>query len=189
MTRQQAGNGDMAHWICGRLKPVATSLLCLALLWLPAGAAAPAPIKLAMFDFELDDVSAGASADGEASSDVEQLARASHEVGDLLARSGRYELIDVSGADAAAAKAHTLRDCGGCEATLALKLGADQSLLGVVRRISRLEYVVRVQIRDARTGAVLSDADSGLRMGANYSWDRGAARLVQDRLLNDRAQP
>jgi hypothetical protein len=52
-----------------------------------------------------------------------------------------------------------------------------------VKRISRTEYTVRFQIRDARTGAVVSNEDSGLRMGADYSWNRGTVRLIKDRLL------
>ncbi len=189
MTEQQAGSENIAHRIGARSKSAATSLLCAALLAaLPASAATSAPITLAIFDFELEDFSAGASSPGETPSDTEQLARVTDEVRHLFAGSGRYRLVDVSTADTPAAKAHTLRDCDGCEATIALRLGADQSLLGVVRRISRMEYIVRFQIRDARTGAVVSAGDSGLRMGANYSWNRGAARLIKDRLLESRAQ-
>jgi hypothetical protein len=44
-------------------------------------------------------------------------------------------------------------------------------------------------VRDAATGAVLSRGDSGLRMGADYSWKRGAVRLVGDRLIEGQAQP
>lgn len=53
----------------------------------------------------------------------------------------------------------------------------------VVHRISRTEYVVRYQLRDSASGTVLSAADTGLRMGADYSWNRGAVRLIRDRLL------
>ncbi|HET6221634.1 MAG TPA: DUF2380 domain-containing protein, partial [Dongiaceae bacterium] len=63
-----------------------------------------------------------------------------------------------------------------------------QSFVGVVRRISRTEYVVRFQIRDARTSAVVSDENSGLRMGADDSWSRGAVRLIKDQLLESKAQ-
>ncbi len=183
MTEGQAGSDRIA-----RSKSAATYLLCAALLVaLPASAATSAPIKVAIFDFELEDFSAGASTVGETASDMEQLTRATDEIRELLAGSGRYRVVDVSTADAAPAKAHTLRDCDGCEAAIALKLGADQSLLGVVRRISRMEYIARFQIRDARTGTVVFDENSGLRMGANYSWNRGAARLIKDRLLEGRS--
>lgn len=150
----------------------------------PVANAATAPVKLAIFDFELEDFSAVASPTGTA--DAAQLAGATGEVRQLLARSGRYSVVEVGGADAAEAKTHTLRDCDGCDAAIARQLGAEQSLVGVVRRISRTEYTVRFVIRDARTGGIVSGADSGLRMGADYSWRRGAARLIEDRLLESR---
>jgi hypothetical protein len=145
-----------------------------------AGAASP-PISLAVFDFELEDFSA--SPEGTASADTAQLAKVNDAVRQLLAQSGRYELIDIGAADAPAAKTHTLRDCNGCDADIALKLGAEQSLVGVVSRISRTEYVVKFHVRDAKTGAVVAKGDSGLRMGADYSWSRGAASLLKAQLL------
>jgi hypothetical protein len=154
-----------------------------ALASLPEQSAAAAPVRLALFDVELEDVSPGVAATGEAPSDAAQLASVTGEIRRLLARSGRYQLVDVDEVAAVAAKAHALRDCNGCDAAIALQLGADQSFVGVVRRISRTEYTVRFQIRDARSGVVVSAGDSGLRMGADYSWSRGAARLVKDRVL------
>jgi hypothetical protein len=159
-----------------------TSLLCAGLLVTFAAGAAPAPITLAIFDFELEDFSASASSADTASSDATHLANVTETVRQLFAQSGRYRLIDIGGADAPAVRTHTLRDCNGCDADIALKLGAQQSLVGVVSRISRTEYVVRFQVRDARTGAVVATGDSGLRMGADYSWSRGAARLFKDQL-------
>lgn len=153
-----------------------------------SAAAAPAPIALAVFDFELEDTTAAAVASGVTASDDAQLADVTNGVRELFAQSGRYRVIESSGANAEAVKTHTLRDCGGCEAGIALKLGADQSLIGVVRRVSRTEYTIGFQVRDSRTGAVVSRADSGLRMGADYSWRRGAVRLVKDHLLEGRAQ-
>ncbi|RZN25405.1 DUF3280 domain-containing protein [Bradyrhizobium sp. Leo121] len=153
-----------------------------------SAAIASAPIALAVFDFELEDTTAAAQASGVAASDAAQLADATNGVRELLAQSGRYRVIESSGTNAEAVKTHTLRDCGGCEAGIALKLGADQSLIGVVRRVSRTEYTIGFQVRDIRTGAVVSRADSGLRMGADYSWRRGAVRLVKDHLLERQAQ-
>jgi len=179
---QNQAEGIIACRLNAWRKSATASLLCAALLAaFPAEAVSPVPIKLAIFDFEFEDF-ADRSA-GETPSDTEQLRRVTDEVRQLLAQSGRYDLIDVGSADTAAVKAHTLRECNGCDADIALKLRAEQSFVGVVRRISRTEYTVRFQIRDARTSAVVSSADSGLRMGADYSWSRGAARLIKDRLL------
>ncbi|MGY4504269.1 hypothetical protein ACVWYH_008226 [Bradyrhizobium sp. GM24.11] len=143
---------------------------------------APAPVTLAVFDFELEDMTA-ASAGASATSDASYLAEVTASVRESLGQSGRYRIVDVGGE---AAKAHALRDCGGCEAAIAQSLGADQSLIGVVRRVSRTEYTLGFQVRDTRTGAVLARADSGLRLGADYSWKRGAVRLVSDRLIESR---
>jgi hypothetical protein len=190
MTQRQAGLADIACRGGVRLTSVTVPLLCAAsLIALPARADTPAPIKIAIFDFELEDFTAGASSTGESPADIGQLANVTSEVRNLFAASERYRLVDVDGADAAAVKAHTLRECDGCDAAIALQLGAAQSLVGIVRRISRTEYTVRFLIRDARTGAVVSNGDSGLRMGADYSWSRGATRLIKDRLLEGRARP
>ena len=186
MIQNQAG-GIIACRFNAWCKSATASLLCAALLAaFPAEAASPAPIKLAIFDFEFEDFTDRST--GETPSDTEQLRRVTDEVRQLLAQSGRYSLIDVGSADAVAVKAHTLRECNGCDADIALQLRAEQSFVGVVRRISRTEYTVRFQIRDARTSAVVSSENSGLRMGADYSWSRGAARLIKDRLLESRTQ-
>src|SRR5262245_30633918 len=158
----------------------ASLLSAVALIVLQA-AATPTPIKLAIFDFELEDTSAGAAST--AGADTMQLKGVTNDVRQLLEQSGHYVPIDGSTADADAARAHILRDCNDCAAAIARQLGADQSFVGVVRRVSRTEYVISCQIRDARTGTVISDGDSGLRMGADYSWSRGAVRLIKDRLL------
>ena len=169
----------MSNWP----KAVAAILLAWALASMPAQA--ETPVKLAVFTFELDDFSPALSAGDENPADTAELARVTDEVRDLFEKSGRYDLIAVESADAPAARTHTLRDCNGCEAPLALQLGAAQSFIGVVKRISRMEYQVRFQLRDAQTGAVIAEADSGLRMGAMDSWHRGAVRLVKDRLLRN----
>ena len=145
----------------------------------------PAPVALAVFDFEVEDTTA-ASAGASATSDASTLADVTGSVRGALGQSGRYRLVDVGGANEQAVKAHTLRDCQGCEAAIAQRLGADQSLIGVVRRVSRTEYTIGFQVRDTKTGAVLARGDSGLRMGADYSWKRGAVRLVSEKLVETR---
>jgi hypothetical protein len=144
-------------------------------------AAAPAPIKLAIFDFELDDSSAAPS---ETPSDATELAKTTDAVRELLTQSGRYLAVPIGNPDAN----HRMRDCDGCDAKVARDQGADQSLVGVIGRVSRTEYTVSFRLRDARTGAIVTGADSGLRMGANYSWSRGAMRLIRDQLLEVQAR-
>jgi hypothetical protein len=109
-------------------------VLVVLLMALSAAFAASAPVKLAVFEFELEDYSAGAASTGETPADAKVLAGVTSDVRNLLAQSGRYRLVDVAEADAAAATARRLHECDGCDAPIALKLGAEQSLVGVVKR-------------------------------------------------------
>jgi Protein of unknown function (DUF2380) len=155
---------------------------------LAAGSAPKPAVKLAVFNFELEDFSPGAAITAGSAEDATQLGRVTDEVRRLISQSKRYSLVDVSGADAEAAKG-PLKDCNGCDAAIALKLGADQSMVGIVTRITRTDYAVTYKIRDARTGALISVEQSDLRVGADYSWNRGAASLIKSRLLKDEEQP
>jgi hypothetical protein len=143
------------------------------------------PIKIAVFDFELEDYSAGGGIIGETPEDIAQLKRATDEARQLLAQSGRYSLVDVSHADAEPAKTQSLRTCSGCEAEIAHKLGADQSFVGIVARSSRTEYAVGFQIRDARDGSLVFKQQTEMRMGTNDSWNRGVIRLMKNTLLGN----
>jgi hypothetical protein len=113
------------------------------------------------------------------------LKRATDEARQLLAQSGRYSLVDVSHADAEPVRAQSLRMCGGCEADIAQKLGADQSFVGVVARSSRTEYAVGFQIRDTKDGSMVFKQQTELRMGTNDSWNRGVIRLMKNALLDN----
>ena len=113
---------------------------------------AVAPVKLALFDFELEDFSGGAGIIPESDQDREQLRLATETARRLLVESGRYSLVDVGGADAADVRAHTLRQCDGCDAAIARKLGADQSLVGIVTRVTRTERSIWRQMTSISIG-------------------------------------
>ena len=151
-----------------------------------AGAAetvAPSPVKIAVFPFELEDFSGAAGYVPPDDIDREQLRLSTEEARRLIAASGRYQLVDVSAVNDQAAKAGKLRDCDGCEARIAAGLDADQSMIGIVTRVSRTEYAVTYRIRDARSGTIVAVEQTDLRMGANVAWSRGARWLIQNRLL------
>jgi hypothetical protein len=148
-----------------------------------AAAVASPPIKIAVFPFELEDFSAGAGHVPPDDIDREQLRLSTEEARRLIAASGRYQLVDVNAVNNEAAKAGKLRDCDGCEAGIAAGLGADQSMIGIVTRITRMEYAVTFKLRDARSGAIVAVEQTDLRMGANVAWSRGARWLIQNRLL------
>jgi len=148
-----------------------------------AETAAPSPIKIAVFAFELEDFSAGAAYVPPDDIDREQLRLSTDEARRLIAASGRYQLVDVSAVNDEAVKAGKLRECDGCDARIAAGLDADQSMIGIVTRITRMEYAVTYKLRDARSGAIVAVEQTDLRMGANVAWSRGARWLIENRLL------
>jgi len=148
-----------------------------------AETAAPSPVKIAVFPFELADFSAAAPYVPADDIDREQLRLSTEEAQKLIVESGRYQLVDTGTANEQIAKAVPLRDCEGCEAGIAAGLAADQSMIGIVTRITRTEYAVTYKIRDARSGGLVDVQQTDLRMGANVAWSRGARWLIQRRLL------
>ena len=77
-------------------------------------------------------------------------------------------MVDVGAANDEAAKAGKLHDCDGCEAKIAAGLNADQSMIGIVTRISRTDYAVTYKIRDAQSGALVDVEQTDLRAGRQF---------------------
>jgi hypothetical protein len=151
-------------------------------------ATAPVPVKIAVFGFELDDKSAGGGIVGPDAVDGENLKLSTEEARRMLVASGRYSIVDASSAAAEVISAGGIQHCNGCDGPLAKRLGADQSMVGVFTRVNRTEFTLQILIRDAQTGAVISNAFTGLRMGANYAWPRGVKWLMDNKILSARRE-
>ena len=102
----------------------------------------------------------------------------------MLSASGRYSIVDTGSVAGEVISAGGIQHCNGCDGPLAKKLGADQSMVGVFTRVSRVEYTLQIVVRDTQTGAVVSNNFTGLRMGANYAWSRGVKWLMNNRILS-----
>ncbi|HXY58181.1 MAG TPA: DUF3280 domain-containing protein [Methylocystis sp.] len=155
---------------------------------LACGALAPLALaqtrpKLAVFDLELDDFSAGGPLAGESAAETERLARMSKLARELLAQSGLFEVIDASASENPEAKAHWLRKCNGCEAEAARALGADLVFLGFFRKISVMEQMLELRIRDARTGELVNLSHTDYRGETDESWRRALTWLIRHRLV------
>jgi hypothetical protein len=140
-------------------------------------------VKIAVFDFELNDASAGSGLIAQDAIDTESLKKSTEEARRMLSASGRYSIVGTGGVAGEVAAAGGVRQCKGCEGALAQKLGADQSMVGVFTRVNRTEYTLQIVVRDARTGAIVSNDFTGLRMGANYAWPRGVKWLMTNKIL------
>ncbi len=159
------------------------SAVATALVLHSSRAAEPSHARIAIFDFELDDRSAAGGMIAKDAIDDENLRKSTEEARQRLAASGRYTVVDTGSAAGQLISAGGIQGCNGCEAALARTLGADQSVYGVFARVSRTEYTLQIIVRDAQTGAVLSNAFSGLRMGANYAWPRAVKSMIDNNIL------
>ncbi len=144
--------------------------------------ATPAGIKIAVFDFELEDMSAASVLLGQKTTSAAALDKVTQTARKELAKSGRYVVIDPGHEGAGISKDTALKDCDGCDAPLASQLGADQSLIGVVRRVSQTDYYVLVQIRDAHTGTVLAQEAANFA-GGEEGWASGVRMLIDHQVL------
>ncbi len=141
------------------------------------------PRRIAVFDFELDDKSGGAGIIAKDAIDIENLRESTAEARRMLLASGHYIVVDTGGIAGDVASAGGIQGCNGCEGALAKRLGADQSMVGVVTRVNRTEFTLQILVRDAATGTVVSNDFTGLRMGANYAWPRGVKWLMTNKIL------
>ncbi|HUE10547.1 MAG TPA: DUF3280 domain-containing protein [Steroidobacteraceae bacterium] len=165
---------------------IAVLILLVAIMPAQAVRAANAPpLKIAVFDFELEDVSAaGALSPGETAGDLARMQAVSIEARRVLAQSGRYTLIDTNGVDAEPVKERSLRNCDGCDAGIALKLGAERSFIGVVTRVAKTEYYVSLLMTDTSTGKVVSQ-QTAFFTGADDAWASGVRMLIMHGVLAD----
>lgn len=153
----------------------------LILLAMTSARAAAEP-KLAVFDLELVDT----SLDGEMRGPREDEHARLRVVSDLLrsdvARSGRFQMLDMAPLTPEAGK-HNLQSCGGCDVQMAQRIGADLVLTGVVQKTSNLILNITFYLRDAHDGHLIVTMNTDLRGNTDQSWSRAISYLVRNRLL------
>ncbi len=149
---------------------------------------APQGIKIAVFAFELEDLSPPAVLLKKPTDSAATMEKVTGAAREELAGSGRYTVIDASKLDARGGRDETLRDCNGCEARLAEQLGAAQSMTGLVRKVTETDYYVVIRIRDAHTGKVL-DQEEALLAGDQSGWPTGARMVIRHQVLPSRDGP
>jgi hypothetical protein len=136
----------------------------------------------AIFDFELTDTSRENQLAPHDAEHLARLAEVSDRLRKRLAESGRFSVVDIAPV-AKEAQASNLQSCGGCDVSLANKIGADLAVTGMVRKVSNLILNMMIFVRDARTGADLAVAQASMRGDTDESWTRTLDWLVRNRLL------
>ena len=161
-----------------------TCVLLVAALLASVQIAAAEPVKdIVVFDFEMMDSSAAAGIIPQDEIDTRYLAESTQVAKTFLQSSGAYKIVDAKPAATEMAWAGSLRSCKGCEAAIASKLGGELAMTGIVNRISRTEFEMVIKVVDSDTGTPVAFGYTGLRMGANYAWPRGAKWLMEQRVM------
>src|SRR5262245_15565059 len=99
--------------------------LYVAISWvlINAACAASTAETVAAFDFELIDTSLEGETNGPRADEQARLIRLSDQLRRRLAESGRFTLLDITSV-AGEARANNLQSCGGCDTSLARRVGA-----------------------------------------------------------------
>jgi hypothetical protein len=163
--------------MCGlRLAGIVPMLLSLSM---PALAA---QTRVAVFEFELIDTSLEGAMNGPRADEQRRLSLLADELRKQLAASGRYVPVDLSPV-AAEARASNLQACGGCDAGMARRAGAELAVTGTVQKISNLILNMNIYVRDASDGHLVTRMSADFRGNTDESWSRALDWLVRNRML------
>lgn len=163
------------------MRSVAAVLIGVLLLWCAAADAREQ--SAAIFDFELIDTSRENQLAPHDAEHQARLALVTERLRMKLAESGRFSVIDISPV-AKEARASNLQACGGCERTLAQRVGAELAVTGKVQKISNLVLNMAILVLDAKTGRVVAVAGASLRGDTDELWTRALDWLLRYRLLD-----
>jgi hypothetical protein len=141
---------------------------------------------VAVFDFELIDTSLEGEINGSRADERSRLTRLSDQLRRRLEESGRFSLVDIAPI-ADEARASNLQACGGCDAHLARRVGAELAMTGTVQKVSNLILNMTVSIRDASSGRIVAAMSADMRGNTDESWSRTLDWLVRNRLLAPRS--
>jgi hypothetical protein len=146
-----------------------------------AEAVAHDPVPTAIFPFELDDTSLQGQEQGPREDQRTRLAALDQQFRDALLQSGCCSAADLRPV-AKQVQTMDLRNCNGCEVSLARRAGAVISVTGWVQKVSNLILNINVVARDVTTGKVKSAASVDIRGNTDESWSRGLSYLLRNRL-------
>lgn len=97
-----------------------------------------------------------------------------------------YTLVDIAPVADKTAQYASLRECNGCELSLARELGADQVALAWVHKVSNLILDMTVRIGDVATGKLVRAGSVSIRGNTDESWSKGLRYLFANVLFRER---
>ena len=101
-----------------------------------------------------------------------------------LERSGLYRVVDTSPAQPLisrlAAQHAYLHDCNGCDLEIGKQLGADQTWVAWVDRVSGLILSLTYELHDVATGRIVARQSYDFRGDNDAAWTHAITRMVRD---------
>jgi hypothetical protein len=135
---------------------------------------------IAVFDFELIDMSLDGEVNGVKSDEQNRLQLLSAQLRDWINFSNVQHTCDMEPVRAEA-RAVNLSACG-CVPRLAQAVGGDLAVVSSVHKISNLILNIKVDIFDARSNRLLAQMNADIRSNSDNSWKRGLKWLIDHRL-------
>ena len=177
--------GKCRRLVAHRLMQALAIASLLVATWLTSASqvAAAKSVKLAVFNFELNDTSLSGAQLGVNSKEQQRLIKISDLLRAQLAKSGDYVVADLAPAQAEIEDAGFISSCNGCDADIAKKLGAQLAITGVVNKVSNLILSINLNVRGADTGELLGVWTADIRGNTDESWSHGVKWLVRNRML------
>jgi Protein of unknown function (DUF2380) len=181
--RYSRRSGRSQHCYTDRpcFRGVSIGLISCALVVCPLSAQARS-LRTAIFGFELIDTSLEGEANGPRADETARLVRLSEQLRSLVKKSGKLEVINIAPVENEARK-ENLQKCGGCDADLAQKVGAEISVTGTVQKVSNLILNINLYVRVVATKKPLVAMSVDIRGNTDESWSRGLEYLVRTRFL------
>jgi len=140
-------------------------------------------MRIAIFDFELQDASHEGAIDGERPDQIARLKLVSSELRALMQATDRFEVVDIAPARAMVAEKGPLIYCNGCDRDIAREIGADLALTGLVYKVSNLILEIHIHVRDVESGKIVSKLASSIRGNTDESWLHGIRWMFKNRLI------
>jgi hypothetical protein len=137
-----------------------------------------AATRAAVFDIELQDTSGEANTPAQA----ERIQATTEALRHELAKTGKYETVDLSADHDRIAKLGYQRSCVTCFMDVARERGAEVAVFGTVNKISTLILSMDIKVLSVETGKEVARGIADIRGDNDRAWLRGMQWLVQHRI-------
>jgi Protein of unknown function (DUF2380) len=135
---------------------------------------------LAVFDFELIDMSLDGQINGIQTRETERLEQLTQQLRKWVTREGRLLSCNMAPVEVES-KASNLFACG-CIQRIARKVDARLAIVGSVHKLSNLILNIQIDVFDVDSDKLVAQLNADIRSNTDNSWTRGLDWLIQHRL-------